>query len=138
MHDVGKILIPERILNKNAPLTPDEHYLLRMHASIGGDIAGAIPGGAAVAQAVRHHHERFDGGGYPDGLKGEQIPLAGRILAIAEVYANITLDRPYAPAFETAEAARELEAAGGAQLDGMLVRVLLHALKNEKALAQGI
>ena len=109
-----------------------------MHASIGGEIVGAIPGGVRIEQAVRHHHERFDGCGYPDAQRGEQIPLAARILAIAEVWTNILLDRPYAPALTRESAARELERAADTQLDGMLVRLLLRELKTERAAAQGL
>lgn len=138
VHDVGKILIPERILNKNGPLTQDEQYLLKMHASIGGEIAGTIPGGARIQQFVRHHHERVDGTGYPDSLHGEQIPMGARILAIAEVYSNMMLERPFAPALSREEAAQELEQASGTQFDGMLVRLLLRELKGERAVRQGL
>ncbi len=138
VHDVGKILIPERILNKNGPLTADEKYLLKMHASIGGEIAAAIPGAHRVAQYIRGHHERFDGSGYPDGLHGEQISLGARILAVAEVYANMVLDRPYAPAMSRDAAAAALEAASGTQLDGMLVRMLLREFKPERTARAGL
>jgi diguanylate cyclase (GGDEF)-like protein len=138
VHDVGKILIPERILNKNAPLTADEYYLLKMHATLGAQIVGVIPAGARMEQYVRHHHERFDGSGYPEALGGEQIPLGARIIAVAEVYSNMTTERPYAPALTRQEAFKILEEASGTQLDGMLVRTLIRELRGERAARQGL
>ena len=125
VHDVGKILIPERILNKVEPLTPDEFYLLKMHATLGADICGTIPASASVQLMVRHHHERWDGDGYPDAVRGVEIPQGARIIAIAEAYANMTTDRPYAPARDAAHAAAELQRVAGTQLDPALVDVLL-------------
>ena len=125
VHDVGKILIPERILNKVEPLTPDEFYLLKMHATLGAEIAGAIPSSGSVQLIVRHHHERWDGEGYPDRVKGSEIPQSARILAVAEAYSNMMVERPYAPARASAEAAAELQRVAGRQLDPMLVDALL-------------
>ena len=77
VHDVGKIFVPERILNKPGPLTEEEYYLLKWHAEVGGEIVATLPEGKKLQEAVHHHHESFDGGGYPDGLRGEKIPLVG-------------------------------------------------------------
>ncbi|HUK86600.1 MAG TPA: HD domain-containing phosphohydrolase, partial [Terriglobales bacterium] len=102
------------------------------HAELGARIVETIPGGAQLAPLVRHHHERFDGHGYPEGLAGEQIPLGARIIAVAEAYVNMTADRPYASVKSPSEAMVELESLSGTQFDGMLVRILIRRLKGEK------
>ena len=133
VHDVGKIVIPEKILNKPAMLTEDEHYLAAMHAAVGAEIVEAIPDSQYIRQMVRHHHESFDGSGYPDGLKGEQIPLYARIIAVSEAYVSMMVDRAYRNARSQAEAVRELESRSGSQFDGMLVRILIRQFKAERA-----
>jgi diguanylate cyclase (GGDEF)-like protein len=136
IHDVGKIVIPEKILNKPAMLTEDEHYLVAMHANVGAEIIDAIPDAQHIRQMVRHHHEAFDGSGYPEGLKGEQIPLYARIISVAEAYTSMMVDRAYRVARSQADAVRELESRSGSQFDGMLVRILIRQFKAERA-AQG-
>jgi HD-GYP domain-containing protein (c-di-GMP phosphodiesterase class II) len=133
IHDVGKIVVPEKILNKPAMLTDDEHYLVAMHANVGAEIVDAIPDSAHIRQMVRHHHEAFDGAGYPDGLKGEQIPLFARIISVAEAYTSMMVDRSYRAARSQADAVRELESRSGSQFDGMLVRILIRQFKAERA-----
>jgi diguanylate cyclase (GGDEF)-like protein len=137
VHDVGKIIIPERILNKAGPLTPDEYGLVKQHAAVGAEIVEAIPGGEHIRDIVRHHHERFDGTGYPDGLRGEKIPLGSRIIAVAEAYVDMTTERPYADMRSQADATAELEKLSGMQFDGMLVRLLTRQLKGERAVKTG-
>ncbi len=137
VHDVGKIFVPERILNKPGPLTEDEHYLLKWHARVGGEILATLPEGKKLQEAVHHHHESFDGGGYPDGLRGEKIPLWARIMAITDAYVNMTSERSYAAAKTSEEALAELEKMSGTRYDGMLVRILLRALKGERASSWG-
>jgi diguanylate cyclase (GGDEF)-like protein len=137
VHDVGKIFVPERILNKSGPLTEDEHYLLKWHARVGGEILATLPEGKKLQEAVHHHHESFDGGGYPDGLRGETIPLWARIVAITDAYVNMTSERAYAAAKTSQEALEELEKMSGTRYDGMLVRILLRALKGERASSWG-
>ncbi len=132
VHDVGKILVPEKILNKAEPLTADEMKIVRMHAQLGAQIVDTIPGSGRVAKFVRHHQERFDGSGYPDGLRGEDIPLGARIIAVAEAYVHMTMDRPYAPKRSTRDALAELEARSGTQFDGMVVRTFLRQLRSKK------
>src|SRR2546425_886135 len=95
LHDVGKLGIPDRLLHKPGPLTPDEYEQVKLHAAIGSNILAGVPTAGLVAQIVRHHHENWDGSGYPDGLRGEAIPLASRILAIVDCYDALTSDRPY-------------------------------------------
>jgi diguanylate cyclase (GGDEF)-like protein len=133
IHDVGKIVIPEKILNKPAMLTEDEHYLVAMHANVGAEIIDAIPDAQHIRQMVRHHHEAFDGSGYPEGLKGEQIPLYARIISVAEAYTSMMVDRAYRVARSQADAVRELESRSGSQFDGMLVRILIRQFKAERA-----
>jgi diguanylate cyclase (GGDEF)-like protein len=133
VHDVGKIFVPERILNKSGPLTDDEYYLVKMHAHVGAEIVGTLPHGEPLREAVEHHHEAYDGSGYPAGLRGEQIPLWARVLAIADGYANMTTERSFAPAKTTEQALDEMEKLSGSRYDGMLVRLLARELKAERA-----
>jgi diguanylate cyclase (GGDEF)-like protein len=130
VHDVGKIVIPEYILNKAGPLTEDEYRVVKTHVEVSGQILNVIPNGERLRGIVAHHHERFDGAGYPDGLRGEQIPLGARILAVAEAYVNMTLDRPYATTRSSAEALAEMERLSGSQFDGLLVRMLMRQVKD--------
>jgi HD-GYP domain-containing protein (c-di-GMP phosphodiesterase class II) len=133
VHDVGKIFVPERVLNKSGPLTDEEFYLVKMHARVGGEIVGTLPSSELLQKAVEHHHESFDGTGYPGSLRGEQIPLGARILAVADAYVNMTTERSFATAKTSGQALAELERLSGIRYDGMLVRVLLRQLKTERA-----
>lgn len=135
IHDVGKIIIPEKILCKPASLSPEELYLVKLHPSVGARIVETLPQGATVAEIVRHHHERFDGTGYPDGLKGEEIPRGARIAHLAEAFVNMTTERPFSPARTSAEAFREIEELSGKQFDGNIVRVFVK-LQGEKSSAE--
>jgi len=133
VHDVGKIFIPERILNKTGSLTEDEFYLVRMHPRVGAEIVETVPGSKFIQKAIEHHHEAFDGSGYPNGLRGEQIPLGARIMAIADAYVNMTSERAFGPTKSSEQALAELEKLSGTRYDGMLVRILLRELKAERA-----
>jgi diguanylate cyclase (GGDEF)-like protein len=137
VHDVGKIFVPDRILNKAGSLTDDEFYLMKMHARVGAEIVGTIPGSGLLEKAVEHHHEAFDGSGYPAGLRGEQIPLWARIIALADAYANMTTERSFAPAKTAEQALDELERLSGTRYDGMLVRILIREWKAERASSLG-
>jgi diguanylate cyclase (GGDEF)-like protein len=132
VHDVGKIFVPERILNKPGPLTDDEFFLIRMHARVGAEIVGVLPHSAMMRQAIEHHHQRFDGTGYPDGAKGEQIPVWARIIALADAYANMLTEQSLAAARTPEQALDELGKMSGSGFDGMLVRLLLRELKAER------
>ncbi len=136
VHDVGKIIIPEKILCKPSPLTEDEYYVVKMHATVGAEIVDCIPSGERMKVFVKHHHERFDGTGYPDGLIGEQIPLGARILAVVDAWTNMTSDRPFAVAKAPSEAIAELESLSGTQFDGMIVRLFLRMIRAERAAAK--
>jgi diguanylate cyclase (GGDEF)-like protein len=121
MHDVGKMAIPEEILSKAAPLSDDEWVFMRRHTLIGERILAAAPALQRVAAIVRSTHERWDGSGYPDGLRGDDIPLASRIIFICDSFDAMTLDRPYQPALDVAEAVAELRRCAGTQFDPGLV-----------------
>jgi len=121
LHDVGKIGIPDRILRKPGRLTDEERRIVQQHVKLSEMIIQGIPRVEDVLDAVIHHHERWDGGGYSRGLAGERIPLLGRILAIADAYSAMTLDRPYRKGLSGAEALAGLERGSGAQFDPSLV-----------------
>ena len=123
MHDLGKIGVPDRILLKPGPLTEDEWVLMRQHAQIGADIIGRHENELlATARAIAlTHHEKWDGTGYPQGLKGEQIPLNGRIVAIADVFDALMTRRPYKPALPAAESLAIMAEQKGKHFDPMLL-----------------
>ncbi len=132
VHDVGKIFVPERILNKPGPLSDDEFFLVKMHARVGAEVVAILPRSNTMRQAIEHHHQRFDGSGYPDGLKGEQIPLWARIVALADAYANMLTEQSLSAARTPEQALDELAKMSGTRFDGMLVRLLLRELKAER------
>jgi diguanylate cyclase (GGDEF)-like protein len=132
VHDVGKIFVPERVLNKSGPLSDEEFSLVKMHAHVGGVIVATLPNSDSLQKAVEHHHESFDGTGYPGGLQGEQIPQWARILAVADAYVNMTTERSFASSKSGGQALAELERLSGIRYDGMLVRILLRELKTER------
>jgi ribonuclease P protein subunit RPR2 len=122
LHDIGKIGIPDRVLSKPGPLTADERHLMETHTTLGAQIVagvGLLDGNGI--QIVRHHHERWDGQGYPDCLAGEQIPLSARIFAVADALDAMTSDRPYRPSGGWTAACAEIDAAAGTQFDPMVV-----------------
>jgi putative two-component system response regulator len=123
MHDVGKIGIPDRILQKPGPLDADEWKIMQSHVTIGAEIIGEHAGGMlALARSIAlTHHEKYDGSGYPNGLAGEQIPLVGRITAIADVFDALTSERPYKKAWSEQEAIDFLHQQKGRHFDPQLV-----------------
>ena len=122
LHDIGKLAVPEYILSKTGPLTPEEFQKIRAHPQIGADIVSAVPFPYPVAPLIRSHHERWDGKGFPAGLRGEEIPLGARILSVVDYFDALMADRPYhkALSFEAAIGALEREAGKG--LDPRVVR----------------
>jgi putative nucleotidyltransferase with HDIG domain len=120
LHDVGKIVVPPEILNKDGAFTPEERRLMQHHPDAGVELLGGIEFPWDIRPMVRHHHEAWDGSGYPQGLAGEDIPLSARILCVADVYDALATDRPYRPAFSHAETLRIMAAESGTRLDPRL------------------
>lgn len=137
VHDLGKLFIPNSILNKPGSLTDDEFAIMKTHPQVGAEVLRAIPEVERIALAIETHHESFDGTGYPLGLKGEDIPLHGRILALADAYVNMTSDRSFAPPKTDEQALAELAKLSGTRFDGMLVRLFARLLKMERASSLG-
>lgn len=108
LHDVGKVGIPDSILFKPGGLTADEWVVMRSHSTRGEEICRHLKSMRQVLPIIRHHHEKWDGTGYPDGLRGEQIPLLARVLQVADIYDALTSPRPYKPAFSPQEALRTI------------------------------
>ncbi|HKP90154.1 MAG TPA: diguanylate cyclase, partial [Thermoleophilaceae bacterium] len=127
-HDIGKIAVPEAILNKPGPLTDAERAEVERHVVVGEQILAPVEFLAGVRPLVRHGHEHWDGGGYPDGLAGERIPLGSRIILACDALDAMTSDRPYRAAMPDAEARRELRRFAGTQFDPAIVDALLHVL----------
>lgn len=121
LHDVGKLAIPEHILNKPGRLTPAEFEIMKRHAPIGADILAVIGLPYAVAPIVRHHHESWDGSGYPDGLAGDSIPIGSRIIAVVDCFDALTSDRPYRPRMEDRDAFQILSDRKGKMYDPRVV-----------------
>jgi putative nucleotidyltransferase with HDIG domain len=121
LHDMGKLAVPEYILNKPGALTPAEFEKMKLHASVGADILSAINFPYPVVPIVRHHHENWDGSGYPDGLKGTDIPLGARILSVVDCFDALTSDRPYRPKLPDSEAVRILLDRRGKMYDPVVV-----------------
>jgi ribonuclease P protein subunit RPR2 len=121
LHDVGKVAVPDAILYKPEPLTPEERALMARHPEIGTQILRDVAFLGDAKAVVRHHHERWDGDGYPDGLRDEEIPLAARVFAVADTLDALTTDRPYRPAVGLAEARATIGASAGTQFDPAVV-----------------
>jgi len=119
-HDIGKVEVPIEVLNKPGPLTDEEFEVVKRHATAGARMI-AESGDERLAAMVRHHHERYDGGGYPDGLAGEEIPIGARIVAVADTFDAVTSARPYRPAMSPGEALLLLRREAGRQLDPKVV-----------------
>lgn len=125
LHDVGKLAVPEYILNKPGKLTAEEMEVMKTHPAVGADILGAVPFPFPLVPIVRHHHERWDGSGYPDGLAGESIPIGARILTVVDCFDAITTDRPYRKAVTRDEALAHLLDEAGKMFDPAVVEALI-------------
>jgi len=132
LHDIGKVAIPDEILHKPGPLTDEEWVLMREHPVVGERILSVLPGMSGVARIVRHEHERWDGGGYPDGLIADQIPLGSRIIIAADTYHAITSDRPYRAARSHTDAVEELTRCAGTQFDPAVTQALIGYLYGQR------
>ena len=134
LHDVGKVSVPDSILIKSCKLTEDEWKLMKTHSAEGAKIVSCIDGLAKLAPIIRHHHEWYDGTGYPDGLKGEEIPLGARIISVADAYNTMISERPYSRAIPQESAMDELRKGAGTQFDPRLVNVFVFGVKTQSLL----
>ncbi len=125
LHDVGKIAIPESIIDKPSRLSEDEMNIMKQHPERGAMIVENVPGYKSIRLAILHHHERWDGNGYPHGISGEEIPLHARIIAITDVFDAMTSDRPYRKGLMIEQALSQIESQSWAALDGELVKIFL-------------
>jgi HD-GYP domain-containing protein (c-di-GMP phosphodiesterase class II) len=128
LHDVGKIGVPDQILQKAGRLTEEEYEVVKRHSVLGAEVLASIEELAPAAPAVRHHHERFDGKGYPDGLHGEDIPLAARVISVADAFDSMTRDRPYGYGISREDALAEIKRNSGTQFDPRVVNALLEVV----------
>jgi diguanylate cyclase (GGDEF)-like protein len=129
LHDVGKIGISERILLKPAALTAEERAVMELHPRIGYRLVQHVPSLHVISMAVLHHHERYDGDGYPSRLRGEEIPIEARIVAIADAFSAMTSDRPYRERRSSEDACAELERCAGTQFDSEIVRLFVEEVR---------
>lgn len=125
LHDIGKIGVPDRVLQKPGPLSKVEMEVMRQHPALGEEIARPLRSAAPLLKIIRHHHENWDGSGYPDGLAGAEIPLPARVVAISDAFDAMTSDRPYRPGRSRREAAAILKQGAGTQWDPELVDLFL-------------
>jgi putative nucleotidyltransferase with HDIG domain len=135
LHDIGKVRVPESILNKPGPLDAEEWAVMKTHPEVGEHILRPIQSLQAILPIVRHHHERWDGAGYPDNLSGRAIPLGARIVAVCDAYRAMTEDRPYRARLSEEEARSQLEEGTGSQFDRDCVAALLGALERRDSAA---
>jgi ribonuclease P protein subunit RPR2 len=129
LHDIGKVGIPEAILCKEGPLSEGEWRVMQTHPSVGAQIVEPIRFLGDAVKVVRHHHERFDGSGYPDGLRGDEIPLAARIFSLADSFDAMTSDRPYRRALSVERALDEIHDSAGSQFDPDIALVFLNLIE---------
>jgi putative nucleotidyltransferase with HDIG domain len=129
LHDIGKIGVPETTLQKSGPLTPEEWHAMRRHPLVGAQIVAPFEFFARSAPLIRHHHERWDGSGYPDGLAGAAIPLGARIVAVADVFDALTSRRPYRPAIPRDAGLAQLLEEAGRTLDPQVVKTCVTLLR---------
>ena len=132
LHDIGKIGVNGNILFKKGPLTPEEYERIKKHPEMGVRIINGVDFLQRVEPIIRYHHERYDGKGYPEGKKGEEIPLLARIMSVVDAYEAMTSDRPYKKAMSREEAKRELLREKGKQFDPLIVDIFLKKLEEEK------
>jgi HD-GYP domain-containing protein (c-di-GMP phosphodiesterase class II) len=126
LHDIGKVGIPDSILLKEGRLTDEEFRIIKRHPDIGADILKPLPPMARETDIIRYHHERYDGKGYPSGIRGEEIPLLSRIITLADAYDAMTSDRPYRDGLRIEEAIEEIKRCEGSQFDPELARIFIH------------
>ena len=131
LHDVGKIGVDEEILKKPGQLSPQEFEAMKRHPQLGALICEGVPGLKNIVEIVRSHHERWDGGGYPDGLSGEEIPVLARLLSVADAFSAMTTSRPYRTGLSREQALSEIEAGSGTQFDPQMARAFVRAARSK-------
>ncbi|HID06920.1 MAG TPA: HD-GYP domain-containing protein, partial [Armatimonadetes bacterium] len=131
MHDIGKIAIPDQILRKPGALTREEYELMKQHPTRGAEILAHVSFPWDVLPIVKYHHERWDGKGYPEGLRGEEIPFLARIVAVADAFHAMISDRAYRPALSLDEAVRRIWAEAGKQFDPNLVPLFAKMVESQ-------
>jgi len=132
LHDIGKIGVADAILRKAGPLEADEFAQMQQHVRFGGEILQQVRSMAEIIPGVLYHHEKYDGSGYPEALKGEAIPILARIIAVADTYDAMTTDRPYRQGLSRAKALAELRRCGGSQFDATIVEAFIRGLKEQE------
>jgi diguanylate cyclase (GGDEF)-like protein/putative nucleotidyltransferase with HDIG domain len=138
LHDIGKLAVPEHILSKPGPLTQEEFQKIRVHPQVGAEIISAVPFPYPVAPLILSHHERWDGKGYPQGLKGEEIPLGARILSVVDYYDALTSDRPYHKAMTHDAALALLQQEAGRALDPAVVQMFIKMAEELESVAETV
>lgn len=136
LHDIGKIATPDAVLFKPGPLTADEWVVMQKHAEFGADILAELPALASYAPIVRAHHERWDGKGYPYGLKGDEIPFEARVVAVADAFHAMISNRPYRPAIPQREALETLREGRGTQWDATVVDAMISVLATPRTVTR--
>jgi HD-GYP domain-containing protein (c-di-GMP phosphodiesterase class II) len=127
---VGKIGVPDQILHKPGRLSEEEYELIKQHPVLGVEILAPVKELTPALPVVRHHHERFDGNGYPDGLRGEDIPIVARVVSVADAFDSMVRERPYGYGISQETALQEIEANSGTQFDPRIVRALLEVVRD--------
>jgi putative nucleotidyltransferase with HDIG domain len=138
LHDVGKIGIPDSVLKKPGKLTAQEFEIMKQHVVLSELIVRGIPQPPGVLDAVSHHHERYDGRGYPYGKRGDQIPLLGRIMVVADAYSAMCIDRPYRKGLSWAEVRNELLRGAGTQFDPEIAVLFVEAIDELRVSGAGM
>ena len=131
LHDIGKVGIKDQILNKNEVLTKEEFAIMREHPLLGTEILEHIKQLRTIIPGIKHHHEHYNGSGYPEGLKGEEIPLIARIIAVADTFDAMITDRPYQKGMSRDEAVAEITGNAGTQFDAQVLEAFTQALEND-------
>ena len=136
LHDVGTVAVSERVLLKPGPLNAQEREVVELHPRIGAQVVSQVPALRPLAPAILHHHEHFDGTGYPNGLAGDDIPVPARLIAVADAFSAMMHDRPHRPARSVAEACAVLERGSGTQFDPEMVRLLVEEVRGDPGLVE--
>ncbi len=131
LRDIGKLGISERVLLKPGPLTPDERKVIELHPDIAARIVDRVPGLAGLSVGIRHHHERWDGHGYPDGLRGEEIPVEARLVAVADCFSALISSRPYREQVGPEDACSEIERCSGTQFDPDIAALFVEEVRRQ-------